>query len=661
MATQIPPASTVRPDAGAPVRGAGLSGPVGGGPGPRRTLRCAIYTRKSSEEGLEQEFNSLDAQYEACSAYITALRSEGWRQMAERFDDGGISGGTLERPGLQRLLALVEARQVDVIIVYKIDRLTRSLSDFSRLAERFEARGVSFVSVTQQFNTSSSMGRLMLNVLLSFAQFEREVTAERIRDKIAASKKKGMWMGGTVPLGYRLKDRKLVPEPATAALIGQIYQRYLQLGSVPQLRQALDHEGITTPVRTLGTGRVQGGKPFTRGHLYRLLASPVYIGRVPHRAASYPGQHEAIIAQPLWDQVQAQLAANDQGGRKRRRHPDRGGPERGGPERGGTAGQGAAGGGDQPGVLTALLRTGTGHRFTLTHTIKSGRRYHYYVEEWQSAGQQAGNGSAPPPQRYNVRTLDNAVRAALGAQLADVPQMIRKLGLTEASEILQLQARVAGPSGQSAADLAGQLIPLLERITLASGAITFSMPDRALRQVLGLDAEALKHPDDHQASVHQARDHQASDHQARPDAADHQPGLGVLEAAAQQAPDDRVPRQVQLTVPLAIRRRGVETKLQVAVLPAHIDPTLVRLVALAHHWRTQLITGEAASIAALAARHQVTGSYITRVLRLALLSPAITRQILTGTQPSHWSAQDLMHDAELPHEWDLQMRWLAQA
>src|SRR5438552_3120505 len=267
--------------------------------------RCAIYTRKSSEEGLEQEFNSLQAQCEACEAYIRSQRHEGWISARTRYDDGGFSGGNMERPALQRLLADIQASRIDIIVVYKVDRLTRSLADFARLVEIFDTQGVSFVSVTQQFNTTSSMGRLTLNVLLSFAQFEREVTGERIRDKIAASKKKGMWMGGLVPLGYDLRDHELVINPAGAEMIRTLFRLYRELGTVRRVKEAADRLGLVTKQRQQRSGRLTGGEPFTRGHLYKILSNPLYIGEIEHKGVQYPGQHPPLIDGATWDAVQA--------------------------------------------------------------------------------------------------------------------------------------------------------------------------------------------------------------------------------------------------------------------------------------------------------------------------------------------------------------------
>jgi site-specific DNA recombinase len=259
------------------------------GPQAGKRLRCAVYTRKSSEEGLEQDFNSLDAQREACEAFILSQKREGWLLIRELYDDGGYSGGTLERPAFQRLLADVRANGVDVVVVYKVDRLTRSLSDFARIVEAFDKHGVSFVSVTQQFNTTSSMGRLTLNILLSFAQFEREVTGERIRDKIAASKKKGLWMGGQPPLGYDVQDRKLTVNPAEAKTVRSIFRRYLDLKAVRLLKADLDAQGIVSKRRKAADGSSYGGKPIARGALYLMLQNRIYRGEIVHKDKAYPG------------------------------------------------------------------------------------------------------------------------------------------------------------------------------------------------------------------------------------------------------------------------------------------------------------------------------------------------------------------------------------
>ncbi len=264
--------------------------------------RCAVYTRKSSEEGLEQNFNSLHAQREACEAFIRSQAGEGWRLIKAHYDDGGISGGTMERQALQRLLGDINHGLIDAVVVYKVNRLTRSLADFAKMVEIFDAQSVSFVAVTQQFNTTTSMGRLTLNVLLSFAQFEREVT-----DKIAASKAKGMWMGGTTPLGYDAREGKLVVNRPEAETVKNIYQRYLQLRSVRLLKEDLDERGIKSKIRVSKSGRRSGGCSFSRGALYELLSNPIYVGEIKHRKVRHPGRHEAILDRELWESVQEQL------------------------------------------------------------------------------------------------------------------------------------------------------------------------------------------------------------------------------------------------------------------------------------------------------------------------------------------------------------------
>ncbi|MHA6732034.1 recombinase family protein [Devosia sp. A369] len=366
-------------------------------------FRCAIYTRKSSEEGLEQDFNSLGAQREACEAYIRSQAHEGWQLIPDRFDDGGFSGGNMERPALARLMDQLRDGKIDIIVIYKIDRLTRSLTDFARLAETFDKHNVSFVSVTQQFNTTTSMGRLMLNVLLSFAQFEREITGERIRDKIAASKKKGMWMGGVIPMGYDARDRRLFINDEEATTIRQVFQRYLDVGNVPALLERLKADNILTAPRLSANARKHGNRNFTRGHLYKLLSNPIYIGRVPHRNVSHPGQHEGIIDAKTWAAVQAQLQTNTQGPRSRRRRA-------------------AA----ETHLLAGLLCSEDGNRFIATHANKGARRYRYYVED-VVAGK--------TPRRLAAGDIEAATLAALRAYLMNQQQLIGDLGEVSADQI----------------------------------------------------------------------------------------------------------------------------------------------------------------------------------------------------------------------------------
>ena len=319
-----------------------------------RRVQCAIYTRKSSEEGLDQAFNSLDAQREACAAFILSQKHEGWTLLPTPYDDGGFSGGTMDRPALKLLLGDIGAGKVDVVVVYKIDRLTRSLFDFAKIVEAFDARGVSFVSITQQFNTTTSMGRLTLNVLLSFAQFEREVAGERIRDKIAASKKKGMWMGGLPSLGYDVQNRKLVVNEEEARTVVHIFRRYVELRSVRVLQAELDVAGIRSKRRILADGTPFGGQKLSRGALYLMLQNRIYRGEITHKGSAYPGEHQPIIDKALWDEVQAILAEN----RVNR-----------------TTGADAK----QPSLLAGLIFDETGERLTPSHAVKKGTRYRYYV------------------------------------------------------------------------------------------------------------------------------------------------------------------------------------------------------------------------------------------------------------------------------------------
>jgi DNA invertase Pin-like site-specific DNA recombinase len=320
----------------------------------KRKIRAAVYTRKSHEEGLEQEFNSLDAQREAGEAFVISQRHEGWTLVADNYDDGGFSGGSIERPALKRLMKDIEDGKVDVVVVYKIDRLTRSLTDFSKLIEVFDRRNVSFVSVTQQFNTTTSMGRLMLNVLLSFAQFEREVTGERIRDKFAASKKKGMWMGGVPPLGYDIIDRKLVINEAEAKAVQHIFARFAEIGSVTDLVLELRKTGYRSKTYLSQSGRTKEGRYLDKGTLYKILGNRVYIGDIGHKGQYYPGLHQGIIDREIWDKTQA-IKAIDPHIRKIQNHH----------------------------IPSALLKSvmrcsGCDSGMTPTHTRKNGKLYRYY-------------------------------------------------------------------------------------------------------------------------------------------------------------------------------------------------------------------------------------------------------------------------------------------
>ncbi len=375
---------------------------------PARRLRCAIYTRKSSEEGLEQEFNSLHAQREACEAYIASQKSEGWALVRDQYDDGGISGGTLERPGLQQLLADIEHGLVDVVVVYKIDRLSRSLMDFSKLIEVFDRNGVTFVSVTQSFNTTTSMGRLTLNILLSFAQFEREVTAERIRDKVKASRMKGIWMGGYVPLGYDVRDRKLVVNADEAAKVRKVFERFVDVGSATVLARELRREGF----------RNKRGTLIDKGYLYRLLTNRVYRGEAVHKGTAYPGEHEAIIDARLWEQVHEILGESP----RKRANKSRA---------------------QTPALLKGLLFTATGAAMTPSSTKKGTRRYRYYVSMDLLKNRDTLEDDIP--RRLSAGTVEAAVIAEIHRVLrapettASVIAALSRADVTEADAVAALQ------------------------------------------------------------------------------------------------------------------------------------------------------------------------------------------------------------------------------
>jgi site-specific DNA recombinase len=352
-------------------------------------VRCALYTRKSSEEGLDQSFNSLHAQREACEAYVLSQKHEGWEVLPAHYDDGGFSGGNMERPGLKQLLADIAAGKIDTVVVYKVDRLTRSLSDFARIVESFDSKGASFVSVTQQFNTTSSMGRLTLNVLLSFAQFEREVTGERIRDKVAASKKKGMWMGGLVPLGYDLDNHQLIINREEATTVRRIFNRYLKLRSVTTLQEELKNSGIRSKRHVSLPGRVFGGAVLSRGTLYHLLSNPIYIGKTAHKGVLYPGKHERIIDADIWQQTHDLLKTNAVVRRNRKNLP---------------SGR----------MLHVKLATENGVLYTPTHAAKGGRRYCYYTLTRKEAVH-----SKTDIRRLPAVEIESRVLACIAALLAD--------------------------------------------------------------------------------------------------------------------------------------------------------------------------------------------------------------------------------------------------
>jgi site-specific DNA recombinase len=380
----------------------------------------------STEQGLEQDFNSLDAQREASEAYIKSQAHEGWRLVRHRYDDGGFSGGSMDRPALQKLLVDVQARRIDLIVVYKVDRLTRSLADFAKLVETFDAHGVSFVSVTQSFNITTSMGRLTLNVLLSFAQFEREVTGERIRDKIAASKKKGMWMGGVVPLGYRVENRALRIVEDHTEIVRSLFRSYLGAGSVVRPKQQLDSEEVRIPIRIDGGGRSTGGGLFSRGHIYKILSNPIYVGRIAHKGQLYDGHHPPIVTLDLWDEVQQSLGDHLGATRTKRTRQS------------------------SDALLAGKLYDDGGNRMSPTWARKGPKRWRYYVSQAALQGDKSKAGSIV---RVPAADVEEFVAEAVGklslsaASLADIRNLIDRVVISRATIRVHLSEVADGNHG----------------------------------------------------------------------------------------------------------------------------------------------------------------------------------------------------------------------
>ncbi|MBL6081399.1 recombinase family protein [Belnapia sp. T18] len=406
-----------------------------------KKLRCAVYTRKSTDEGLDKEFNTLDAQRDACEAYVTSQRAEGWVLVHDRYDDGGFSGGTLERPALRRLLADIEQGRVDVIVVYKIDRLSRSLMDFAKLVETMEAHGVTFVSVTQSFNTTTSMGRLTLNILLSFAQFEREVIGERIRDKFAASRARGMWMGGKVPLGYDVVARKLMPNEVEAARVRRVFELFVETGSGTETAKRLQAEGVVS----------RSGRPLDKGDVYKLLNLRSYVGEVTHKGRVYPGEHEAIVPRPLWDKAHATLQVSPRArAAQNRQHA--------------------------PALLKGLIFGIDGRALSPTHSRKNGRLYRYYVAQRVLKGDAAAEDDGIV-RRVSAAEIEAAVVDQVRALLRQ-PEIVVGTWLTARVEVPDLTEMEVRDALERLDPLWGELFPaeqarivraLVERVVVGPG------------------------------------------------------------------------------------------------------------------------------------------------------------------------------------------------
>jgi DNA invertase Pin-like site-specific DNA recombinase len=564
-------------------------------------MRCAIYTRKSSEEGLEQAFNSLDAQREACAAFVLSQKHEGWTVLSTLYDDGGFSGGTMDRPALQRLLGDIRAGQVDVVVVYKIDRLTRSLFDFAKIVEAFDARGVSFVSITQQFNTTTSMGRLTLNVLLSFAQFEREVAGERIRDKIAASKKKGMWMGGLPSLGYDVKNRKLVVNEEEARTVVHIFQRYLELRSVRALQAELDAARIRSKRRVLADGTPFGGQKLSRGALYLMLQNRIYRGDITHKGGAYPGEHQPIVDEVLWDQVQAILAEN---------RVDR------------------ATGADakQPSLLAGLAFDESGERLTPSHAVKKGTRYRYYVSRSLIVGTAKDKSTG---RRIPAANLETLVITKLRSFFADEGAVLNVIH----------EEHVDGPAQRRLIGRGVKIAKEIESLT----------PDRIRVMLMTLLSRVDIRPDCVEISVRQSRLVELL-------------GSGSIELVTQRGtPDDGTKAVLTLTVRARLQRVGREMKMLVENTDdqTEADPALLRIVARAHDIQERLMQKSGLTLHAIASQEHVTSGYVSRLLRLSSLAPDIITAIVNGKNPPQLTAKKLMRLAlEIPVDWTAQRKLL---
>lgn len=548
--------------------------------------RCAIYTRKSSEAGLEQSFNSLHAQRESCEAYIKSQAHEGWKLRPTAYDDGGLSGGNMDRPALQQLTSDIRNGLIDVVVVYKVDRLSRSLADFARLVELFEEHQVSFVSVTQHFNTSSSMGRLTLNVLLSFAQFEREVTGERIRDKIAASKKKGMWMGGRVPLGYDVVDKQLVVNREEAETICHIFDRYLALGSVRRLKGELDAAGYVSKARKNGNG----GTSFSRGALYTLLRNPVYAGNVGHKGKAYPGQHDPIVEQTVWDQVQNQLNRNRSRAQKRS-----------------TA--------KVPSLLAGLLFDSNGHPMSPTHATKGKKRYRYYISQAVLKYVERDGGSVLRVPATNVemvvveqikRLLSNSNTIIQITKPLDIPGEELKRMLTLAGEFTNKWERL---SQQSKIQFLNRV---LTRVVLAQNYIESRFNLRGVFRYLS-------------------------------------PGIEKRLPEDSDITSERI-----VKTPVQLKRCGIETRLvacdgQESSAHDHSIKAIRSALKNAHRWNQALLDGTAKTLTELARHEQRDPRYLFDLIKLANLAPDIQGAIIKGKIPGDLTLD--MLKKQIPTSW----------
>lgn len=599
----------------------------------RRRLRCAIYTRKSSEEGLEQEFNSLHAQREACEAYILRQKHDGWIALPAFYDDGGLSGGNMERPALKRLLEDVTSGRIDIIVVYKVDRLTCSLSDFARIVDTLDKHQVSFVSVTQAFNTTSSMGRLTLNVLLSFAQFEREIAGERIRDKIGASKRKGMWMGGTIPFGYQVKERKLEIVEIEAKTVRLIFEIYFELGTVEALTDWLIQNGVTNVRQRAVEGQLEqvrrGGQAvdqssgelnpaanstiaspthFSRAALHHMLKSPLYIGNVSHRGQIFQGLHQPIIDEALWARVQRQIAenANYRSGGRRSKHPS---------------------------LLARKIETQDGQMLTPTHAVKRGVRYRYYVNLRAASKSKADGNSVQPIARIPAAAIERLVTDRLllllrsQTELAGLFQPLN-LSASRLREVIQKAEEIADLwNSKSAADQRTVLQAVIIKVWLRNDHVELKLSRRSLLQ------EILAPTAPNASPTYNGTEHTSAD------------------------PEDDV---VSIKTTNCLEPSGNGLRLLIndpsqAVPNMQLAPLLGEAFAL----RETLLNGPHDSIEPMSKALQLGKGYINARIRLTFLSPNLSRKILNGEMPSKLSPTRLLESSKiLPVKWAEKERFI---
>lgn len=554
-----------------------------------KQLRCAIYTRKSTEEGLEQEFNTLDAQFEACRAYIISQKHEGWTLLNKRYDDGGFSGGNMERPALKHLMEDVKARRVDVIVVYKVDRLTRSLMDFSKIVDVLDEHGVSFVSITQQFNTTNSMGRLTLNVLLSFAQFEREVISERVRDKIAASSKRGIWMGGNIPLGYDVQDRRLIINDAEAKQVHYIFECYLRHQCVRHMKEELDAKGIFSKQRISKRSQQQvGGTPMSRGTLYKLLQNPIYIGKIRHKKDVYDGAHDAIISQDLWDEVQQTIKGNRVSNKLKKKAKN-------------------------PSLLTGLIFDEQGNYMSPTSSHKNKRYYRYYTSQ---AVIRVDDLAAPTVARVPAHEIETIVLRRITSLLRSKPLILKQFtegGLAQDHGLALLKHAKVLADKISNASIPDQKVILqrfLTKIQVYADEVILILSHQSLIQTIANDPTIeLKNTTDDKIELRS------------------------------KARFKRCGMESKIIIPSEDGPPKIGKQ----------DMTLIKAITRAHMWKDDLLNKHM-TIRDIAKRAQVTDRYVSKILELSFLSPRLTEAILNGNQPETLTLESLAHNVPLVWE-----------